>query len=120
MPLPFIEDQGRQVVPASYFFNNDLEYLKGRSLSSKYTTSITKTKAAKYDTIEGIEDMVPSLWSPVKDKKWRVKIKGLGLQGDLMAKIAFGTHSHKKHTSEALTKQAHIYEDLEPSLTYYK
>ncbi|GKE19487.1 hypothetical protein Tco_1427064 [Tanacetum coccineum] len=66
MPLPFIEDQGRQVVPASYFFNNDLEYLKGRSLSSKYTTSITKTKAAKYDTIEGIEDMVPSLWSPVK------------------------------------------------------
>nr|GEX26054.1 hypothetical protein [Tanacetum cinerariifolium] len=29
-------------------------------------TSTTKTKAAEYDTIEGIEDMVPSLWSPVK------------------------------------------------------
>ncbi|GKC09927.1 hypothetical protein Tco_1001537 [Tanacetum coccineum] len=38
----FEEYQGRQVVPAAYFFNNDLEYLKG------------------------IEDMVPSLWSPVK------------------------------------------------------
>ncbi|GJW86815.1 hypothetical protein Tco_0162155 [Tanacetum coccineum] len=65
-PLPLIEDQGHQVVPANYFINNDLEYLKGGSLSRKYTTSTTKTKAAKYDTIEGIEDMVPSLWSPVK------------------------------------------------------
>ncbi|GKA34087.1 hypothetical protein Tco_0720516, partial [Tanacetum coccineum] len=73
-PLPLIENQGRQVVPASYFFNNDLEYLKGRSLSRKYTTSITKTKAAKYDIIEGIKDMVPSLWSPVKMFTRRVVI----------------------------------------------
>ncbi|GJR90725.1 hypothetical protein Tco_0214736 [Tanacetum coccineum] len=64
--LPLIEAQGRQVVSADYFFNNDLEYLKGGSLSRKYTTSTTKTKAAKYDNIEGIEDMVPTLWSPVK------------------------------------------------------
>ncbi|GJX20066.1 hypothetical protein Tco_0222743 [Tanacetum coccineum] len=46
-PLPLIETQGRQVVPADYFFNNDLEYLKGGSSSRKYTTSITKTKALK-------------------------------------------------------------------------
>ncbi|GJU11421.1 hypothetical protein Tco_1133817 [Tanacetum coccineum] len=46
-PLPLIEVQGRQVVPADYFINNDLEYLKGGSLSRKYTTSTTKTKAAK-------------------------------------------------------------------------
>nr|GEW99476.1 hypothetical protein [Tanacetum cinerariifolium] len=65
-PIPLIKDQCCQVVPANYFINNDLEYLKGGSLSRKYTTSTTKTKAAKYDTIEGIEDMVPSLWSPVK------------------------------------------------------
>ncbi|GJR25328.1 retrovirus-related pol polyprotein from transposon TNT 1-94 [Tanacetum coccineum] len=51
---------------ADYFFNNDLEYLKGRSSSRKYTTSTIKTKAAKYDNIEGIEDMVLTLWSPVK------------------------------------------------------
>ncbi|GJW77582.1 hypothetical protein Tco_0139264 [Tanacetum coccineum] len=57
---------GRQVVPADYFINNDLEYLKGGSLSKKYTTSTIKTKAAKYDTIEGIEDMVRTLWSPMK------------------------------------------------------
>ncbi|GJR23787.1 hypothetical protein Tco_0972314 [Tanacetum coccineum] len=40
--LPLIKDRGRQVVPADYFINNDLEFLKG------------------------IEDMVPTLWSPVK------------------------------------------------------
>nr|GEY07289.1 hypothetical protein [Tanacetum cinerariifolium] len=53
-PLPLIKDQCHQVVPANYFFNNDLEYLKGRSLRSKYTTSTTKTKAANYDIIDGI------------------------------------------------------------------
>ncbi|GJX30317.1 hypothetical protein Tco_0238396 [Tanacetum coccineum] len=65
-PLPLIEDRGHQVVNVNYFINNDLEYLKGGSSSSKYTTSTTKTKAAKYDDIQGIKDMVPSLWSPVK------------------------------------------------------
>ncbi|GJW65313.1 hypothetical protein Tco_0117197 [Tanacetum coccineum] len=45
--------QGRQVGHANYFINNDLEYLKGGSLSRKYTTSTTKTKAAKY--LEEIE-----------------------------------------------------------------
>nr|GEW11406.1 reverse transcriptase domain-containing protein [Tanacetum cinerariifolium] len=34
-PLLLIEDQGRQVVLADYFINNDLEYLKGGSSSSK-------------------------------------------------------------------------------------
>nr|GEY87597.1 hypothetical protein [Tanacetum cinerariifolium] len=47
-PLPLIEDQGCQVVHADYFVNNDLEYLKGGSSSSKYRTSIARTKAAKY------------------------------------------------------------------------
>ncbi|GJZ62328.1 hypothetical protein Tco_0618465 [Tanacetum coccineum] len=65
-PLPLIEDRGHQVVPADYFINNNLEYLKGGSSSSKYMTSTTRTMAAKYDNIEGIEDMVPTLWSPLK------------------------------------------------------
>ncbi|GJR72208.1 hypothetical protein Tco_0084573 [Tanacetum coccineum] len=65
-PLPLIEDRGHQVVPTDYFINNDLEYLKGGSSSSKHATSTTRTKAAKYDNIEGIEDMVQTLWSPVK------------------------------------------------------
>ncbi|GJR47496.1 hypothetical protein Tco_1315599 [Tanacetum coccineum] len=65
-PLPLFEDRGRQVVPANYFIKNDLEFLTGGNSSSKYATSTTRTKAAKYDNIEGIEDMVPTLWSPVK------------------------------------------------------
>ncbi|GJT88412.1 hypothetical protein Tco_1070129 [Tanacetum coccineum] len=43
----FEEYRVRQVVPINYFINNDLEYLKGGSLSRKYTSSTTKTKAAK-------------------------------------------------------------------------
>ncbi|GKD48964.1 hypothetical protein Tco_1277940 [Tanacetum coccineum] len=64
-PLPLVESRGRQIVLAQYFFNNDLKYLRGGSTDRKYTTLITKTKAAKYD-LKGIEDMVPTLWSPIK------------------------------------------------------
>ncbi|GJS50687.1 hypothetical protein Tco_0624049 [Tanacetum coccineum] len=45
-----------------------------------YTTSITKTKAARYE-IKGIEDMVPSLWSTIKhayDKDAEKRIKHWG------------------------------------------
>ncbi|GKA74842.1 hypothetical protein Tco_0781220, partial [Tanacetum coccineum] len=48
-PLSLIMDQGRQVVLVDYFINNDLEYLRGGSSIKKYTTSTTKTKAAKHD-----------------------------------------------------------------------
>ncbi|GKD75450.1 hypothetical protein Tco_1333732 [Tanacetum coccineum] len=39
--------------------------MTGGSLSRKYSTSVTKTKAATYE-VQWIEDMVPNLWSPVK------------------------------------------------------
>ncbi|GJW78415.1 hypothetical protein Tco_0140097, partial [Tanacetum coccineum] len=68
MPLSLIEDQGCQVVHVNYFINNDLEYLKGGSSSRKHMTSTTKTKAAKYDDIQCIKEMVSLLWSPVKSK----------------------------------------------------
>nr|GEU65580.1 hypothetical protein [Tanacetum cinerariifolium] len=74
-PLPLIEDQGRQVVPVKYFIKNDLEYLKGGSSSKKYMTSTIKTNAAKYGDIQGIEDMVLSLWSPVKVKDLKLGVK---------------------------------------------
>ncbi|GJT87630.1 hypothetical protein Tco_1069347, partial [Tanacetum coccineum] len=51
MPLPLIEDRGRQIVPVNYFINNYLEYLKGGRSSRKYTTSTTKTKAAKCEQL---------------------------------------------------------------------
>ncbi|GJX62046.1 hypothetical protein Tco_0294946 [Tanacetum coccineum] len=50
-----------------YYINKDLEYLKGRDLSRRYSTSVTKTKAATYD-LKWIEDLVPNLWSPVQVK----------------------------------------------------
>ncbi|GJT21211.1 hypothetical protein Tco_0891148 [Tanacetum coccineum] len=62
----FEEYRGHQVVPVNYFINNDLEYLKGGSSSRKYMTSTKKTKAAKYDDIQGIKDMVLLLWSLIK------------------------------------------------------
>ncbi|GJY33749.1 hypothetical protein Tco_0418218 [Tanacetum coccineum] len=65
-PLPLIQNaRGRQVIPFDHFINNDLEYLKGGSLSQKYTTSLTKTKSANYCHVKWIEDKVPrSIWSP--------------------------------------------------------
>ncbi|GKD21509.1 hypothetical protein Tco_1223212, partial [Tanacetum coccineum] len=62
---PKSDYRGRQVIHHDYFINNNLEYLKGGSLSRQYSTSVTKTKAVTYE-FKWIEDMVPNLWSPVK------------------------------------------------------
>nr|GEW65231.1 hypothetical protein [Tanacetum cinerariifolium] len=63
-PLPLIpNNQGRRVIPFGHFINNDLEYLHGGASSRKYTTSVTKTKAAYYGHIKWIEDFVPrTMW----------------------------------------------------------
>ncbi|GJU64576.1 hypothetical protein Tco_1246411 [Tanacetum coccineum] len=60
-PLPLI------VILFDHFINNDLEYLKRGSLSQKYTTSLTKTKAADYGHVKWIENKVHrSIWSPAQ------------------------------------------------------
>nr|GEX54115.1 hypothetical protein [Tanacetum cinerariifolium] len=57
-PLPLIPDnRGRHVIPFAHFINNDLKYLRGGASSRKYTTSVTKTKAADYGNIKWIEDL---------------------------------------------------------------
>nr|GEV33073.1 hypothetical protein [Tanacetum cinerariifolium] len=63
-PLPLIpNNQGRRVILFDHFINNDLEYLRGGASSRKYTTSITKTKAADYGHIKWIKDLVPkTMW----------------------------------------------------------
>nr|GEU63269.1 hypothetical protein [Tanacetum cinerariifolium] len=63
-PLPLIlNNQGPRVIPFHYFINNDLGYLHGGASSRKYTTSVTKTKAADYGHIKWIEDLVPrTMW----------------------------------------------------------
>nr|GEV34312.1 hypothetical protein [Tanacetum cinerariifolium] len=61
-PLSLIPDnQGRHVIPFAHFINNDLEYLRGGTSSQKYTTSMTKSKAADYGHIKWIEDLVPRI-----------------------------------------------------------
>ncbi|GKA42870.1 hypothetical protein Tco_0735530 [Tanacetum coccineum] len=64
-PLPLVQSRNRQIVLVDYFFNNDLAYLQGGTIDITYTTTLTKTNAAKYD-LQRIEDMDPSLWSPIK------------------------------------------------------
>nr|GFA09162.1 hypothetical protein [Tanacetum cinerariifolium] len=65
-PLPLFQDhRGHQIIPKDYFINNDLEYLKGGDLSRRYSTSVTKSKAATYE-LKWIEDLVLELWSPVQ------------------------------------------------------
>nr|GEV31795.1 hypothetical protein [Tanacetum cinerariifolium] len=63
-PLPLIPDnRGRRVIPFAHFINNDLKYLRGGASSCKYTTSVTKTKAADCGHIKWIEDLVPkTIW----------------------------------------------------------
>nr|GEX90043.1 retrovirus-related Pol polyprotein from transposon TNT 1-94 [Tanacetum cinerariifolium] len=59
-PLTLIPNsRGRCVIPFDHFINNDLEYLRGGASSRKYTTSVTKRKAADYRHIKWIEDLVP-------------------------------------------------------------
>ncbi|GJW48737.1 hypothetical protein Tco_0080383 [Tanacetum coccineum] len=103
-PLPLIEVQGRQVVPADYFINNDLEYLKGGSLSRKYTNSTTKTKDAKNDNIEGIADMVQTLWSPVKVAYDKYALWGISHWGPKRQRF-YGFARHMKSTHDVYSRK---------------
>ncbi|GKD58877.1 hypothetical protein Tco_1296386 [Tanacetum coccineum] len=42
-----MSSQGHQIVLVYFFFNKDLEYLRGRSNDKKFTTYITKSKATR-------------------------------------------------------------------------
>nr|GEV93105.1 hypothetical protein [Tanacetum cinerariifolium] len=79
-PLSLKGRSGRLTVPLEYFLNNDLEYLKSSDPEKKYTTSITKTKVARYELV-GIEDMNPNLWSATKKILSVVRVKINKLHG---------------------------------------
>ncbi|GKB60003.1 hypothetical protein Tco_0916189 [Tanacetum coccineum] len=75
-PLPLQDKEGRLTVIVEFFFNYDLEYLKAWNKERMYSSSITKTPVARY-TMEGIEDMILTLWSPVKiayDNSWNISL----------------------------------------------
>ncbi|GKE13297.1 hypothetical protein Tco_1416848, partial [Tanacetum coccineum] len=75
-PLLLQGRPGHLTVAADYFFNNDLEFLKKSNLKKTYTTSITKTKAPRYEIV-GIKDMVPTLWSTIKHAYDKDAAKGI-------------------------------------------
>ncbi|GJR11851.1 hypothetical protein Tco_0794503 [Tanacetum coccineum] len=83
-------------VAAEYFFNNDLEFLKSSDPKKKYTTSITKTKAARYEIV-GIEDMVPTLWSAIKVGYDKDALKGIKHWGD--KRQLWYRSKHKVHST---------------------
>ncbi|GJW02350.1 hypothetical protein Tco_1561206 [Tanacetum coccineum] len=56
-PLPLKGQPGHLTIHAEHFFKNDLEYLMLENVERKYTTSITKMKAARYELVR-IEDMI--------------------------------------------------------------
>nr|GEU36867.1 integrase, catalytic region, zinc finger, CCHC-type, peptidase aspartic, catalytic [Tanacetum cinerariifolium] len=57
-PLPLIpNNRRRRVIPFEHFINNNLEYLRGGASCRKYTTFVTKTKAADYGHVKWIEDL---------------------------------------------------------------
>ncbi|GJV04271.1 putative ribonuclease H-like domain-containing protein [Tanacetum coccineum] len=82
-PLPLVPNsQGRRVIPFHHFINNDLEYLRGGVSSRKYSTSVTKTKAADYGHIKWIEDLVPnSMWSQTVVKYDKFALWGISHWG---------------------------------------
>ncbi|GJY57908.1 hypothetical protein Tco_0457800 [Tanacetum coccineum] len=80
-PLPLQGHPDHLTVVVDYFFNNDLEYLKSSDPERTYTTSITKTKEARYEIV-GIEDMVPTLWSTIKYAYDKDATKGIKHWGE--------------------------------------
>ncbi|GKF36171.1 hypothetical protein Tco_0112929 [Tanacetum coccineum] len=65
-PLPLQGPPDRTTIPVDFFFYKDLEYLKQGNTERKYTSSLTKSKAARYK-IEGLEEMISNLWSSSKE-----------------------------------------------------
>nr|GEV65896.1 hypothetical protein [Tanacetum cinerariifolium] len=61
-PLPLEGPPGRKTIPMRYFFNKDMEYLKHGNQEKNYSLIFLKVKAKRYEQ-EGIEEMIPHLWS---------------------------------------------------------
>ncbi|GKA23572.1 hypothetical protein Tco_0709605 [Tanacetum coccineum] len=93
-----ISSQGRKIVLADFFFNNKLEYLRGGSNDKKYTTFTTNSKSERYE-LNGIEDMVPKLWSPVKVVYDRYALLGISHWTVIQARVEdlqLGVESYQK------------------------
>nr|GEW50669.1 hypothetical protein [Tanacetum cinerariifolium] len=92
-PLPLQGRPGHLTVVVDHIFNNDLEYLKYFDPKRTYTTSITKTKAARYEIVR-IKDMVATLWSIVKHMYDKDDAKGIKHWGK-MRKLWYRSQMNK-------------------------
>ncbi|GKC93881.1 hypothetical protein Tco_1159323 [Tanacetum coccineum] len=86
-PVPLKGCPSRLTVATEYFFNNDLEFQKSSDPEKRYTTSITKTKAARYEIV-GIEDMVPTIWSATNVGVKVKKLHGYGHLEEIVVRRA--------------------------------
>ncbi|GJY64987.1 retrovirus-related pol polyprotein from transposon TNT 1-94 [Tanacetum coccineum] len=131
-PLPLIHNShGRRVIPFDHFINNDLEYLSGGVSSRKYATSVTKTKAADYEHIKWIKDLVPNrMWSQVpvsydKHALWGISHWGRKRQQfyGFAANRESARDVYSKRRIIAVTKLEivdwHNYKHLEASSSFY-
>ncbi|GJV42467.1 hypothetical protein Tco_1420907 [Tanacetum coccineum] len=114
---------GHLTVAAEYFFNNDLEFLKSSDPEKKYTTSITKIKAARYEIV-GIEEMTHTLWCTIKhayDKDTKKGIKHWGERRKLWYRSQVNKFSkHNVYSTQNIlgvksvsVKKLHVYGHLE-------
>ncbi|GKB91755.1 hypothetical protein Tco_0964027 [Tanacetum coccineum] len=69
-PLPLVKSRNHLIVLADYFFNNDLAYLQGGIIDRTYTTSLTKTKAAKWSKHDVYSTKRILAVTNVKVNKW--------------------------------------------------
>ncbi|GJW58815.1 hypothetical protein Tco_0105546 [Tanacetum coccineum] len=108
-PLPLIPNaRGRFVILFDHFINNDLEYLKGGSSSRKYTTSITKTKAADYGQVKWIKDQIPkTTWSVVPIDYEQTRLLGYIPLGSKTSEILWKCYQHGNFQRCLLKAQDH-------------
>ncbi|GJU83779.1 retrovirus-related pol polyprotein from transposon TNT 1-94 [Tanacetum coccineum] len=79
-PFPLQGHPGHLTIATDYFFNNDLEYLKSSDPERTYTTSITKTKAARYKIV-GIKNMRFGVLSSMHMIKTLQRGSSIGVKG---------------------------------------
>ncbi|GJY69769.1 hypothetical protein Tco_0472751 [Tanacetum coccineum] len=80
--LPLLGAHGQQYIPAEFFFNQDLEYLRMGNLEErKYTTSFTKTKATRNGYLR--KEKKRSQKSTKPDTEWKSVEKTKSRQGQV-------------------------------------
>ncbi|GKD47623.1 hypothetical protein Tco_1276599 [Tanacetum coccineum] len=94
-PLPLAMSGNCQIISVDYFFNNDLAYLKGGSTGRTYTTSLTKTKAAKVSKHDMYSTKRILAVTNVEVKEWygyghleEIDNRLFNLKGDVIVNLA--------------------------------